>query len=214
MAGKRQIFSIARRASSYSLDQQTDKGLTFNFKIEEGTEALTYPGIRNDSNQFWRQYKMWEYQQGNLPEVGLLNDDQLNHYGLRNDPLKMRVRQGDKGVQQWLFRMQRAADYSASYDQMPHEEQPNYSADHHYITATQLPQVKAEYEEQHLVEMVTNQFDDMHHKLRNCGFFGITRFMQIQQQKSKAKSTVGVLNSEGQIERQETIAGSLARSAF
>merc|ERR1711970_503031 len=184
---KRQIFSVARRASSYSLD---------------------------DTTQFWRQYKMWEYQQGNLPEVGMLQDDQLNHYSLGNLPAKGRVRLGDASNQQWLFRMQRGSDISAAYDQLPHEEQPNYSADHKYLSSTVMPQMKAEYEEQHLIEMVTNQFDDMHHKIRNCGWFGLTRLMQIQSQKSKVKSNVGVLNADGQIERQETIGASLARSAF
>ena len=70
------------------------------------------------------------------------------------------MRVGDESTQQWLYRFQTGTDLSASYDILPLSEQPGVDADHYYLTSTVLPQVKAEYEESHLIEEVTGQYDD------------------------------------------------------
>ena len=89
------------------------------------------------------------------------------------------MRAGDESTQQWAYRWQVGTDLSASYDVLPLSEQPGVDADHYYLTSTVLPQVKAEYEEQHLIEEVTGQYDDTHHWLRNRLWFWPTRLMQI-----------------------------------
>ena len=70
------------------------------------------------------------------------------------------MRVGDESTQAWLYRFQTGTDLSASYDILPLSEQPGVDADHYYLTSTVLPQVKAEYEESHLIEEVTGQYDD------------------------------------------------------
>ena len=103
---------------------------------------------------------------------------------------------------------------SAAYDVLPFEEQPNVDADHYYLTNVYYPQMKAEYEEQHLIEEVTNQHDDTFHRIRNSLWFMPTRILNIIREKNRAKSTVGEMNEYGEIEKRETIAASLSRSAF
>ena len=125
-----------------------------------------------------------------------------------------RMRAGDEATQQWAYRWQVGTDLSASYDTLPLNEQPGVDADHYYLTSTVLPQVKAEYEEQHLIEEVTGQYDDTHHWLRNRLWFFPTRLMQIFKESNRSAATAGKMNQHGEIEKTETIAASLSRSAF
>jgi len=124
------------------------------------------------------------------------------------------MRVGDESTQAWLYRFQTGTDLSASYDILPLSEQPGVDADHYYLTSTVLPQVKAEYEESHLIEEVTGQYDDTHHWLRNRLWFFPTRLMQIMKESNRSAATAGKMNSHGEIEKTETIAASLSRSAF
>jgi len=222
---KRQIFNISRRAFSsveykasaehgrYSLDNTSSKGLSYIWNVKDGEEMLHFQGCRNDANQFYRQYTLWNYASMHPQEVGLLRDDCVNEDMLRRDPVKCRVRVGDESTQQWLYRWWKATDLSAAYDVLPRNEQPN-DADHYYLRATVYPQIKAEYEEQHLIEEVTNQYDDTFHRLRNAMWFLPTRILNIVQEKNRAKATVGEMNAQGEIEKRETIGASLSRSAF
>jgi len=220
------IFNIAKRAGSYhqvapqaptgrySVDGQTNKGVNYMWNVKDGEENLHYPGTRSDASQFMRQWVTWTYNQQHGPDIGLLADDVANEDALRRDVVKCRMRVGDESTQQWIYRFQVGTDLSAAYDILPLSEQPGVDADHYYLTSTVLPQVKAEYEEQHLIEEVTGQYDDTHHWLRNRLWFWPTRLMQIMKESNRSAATAGKMNSHGEIEKTETIAASLSRSAF
>merc|ERR1711971_995048 len=204
--------NIAKRAGSYhqvapqaptgrySVDGQTNKGVNYMWNVKDGEENLHYPGTRSDASQFMRQWVTWTYNQQHGPDIGLLADDVANEDALRRDVVKCRIRVG--------------TDLSAAYDILPLSEQSGVDADHYYLTSTVLPQVKAEYEEQHLIEEVTGQYDDTHHWLRNRLWFWPTRLMQIMKESNRSAATAGKMNSHGEIEKTETIAASLSRSAF
>merc|ERR1711879_20721 len=221
-----QIFNIAKRSASYhqvakaaptgrySVDGQTNKGVSYMWNVKVGEENLHFPGTRNDTSQFMRQWVLWLYTQQHGPDIGLLQDDVANEDALRRDVVKCRMRVGDESTQQWAYRFAKGTDMSSTYDVLPLSEQPNVDADHYYLTSTVLPQIKAEYEEQHLIEEVTGLYDDTHHWIRNRLWFWPTRLMQILKEKNRAAGTTGQMNQHGEIEKTETIAGSLSRSAF
>jgi len=214
--GHKSYHQVAPKAVTgrYSVDGQSNKGVNYMWNVKDGEENLAYPGTRSDASQFMRQWVMWTYTQQHGPDIGLLADDVANEDALRRDVVKCRMRVGDESTQQWAYRWQKGTDLSAAYDILPLSEQPGADADHYYLTSTVLPQVKAEYEEQHLIEEVTGQYDDTHHWLRNRLWFWPTRLMQIIKESNRSAATAGKMNSHGEIEKTETIAASLSRSAF
>merc|ERR1712014_401594 len=141
-------------------------------------------GARSDASQFTRQWVNWIYTQQNNGPEVGLLVDDVAN----EDALRRDVVK---------CRMRAGVD-----------------ADHYYLTSTVLPQVKAEYEEQHLIEEVTGQYDDTHHWLRNRLWFFPTRLMQIFKESNRSAATAGKMNQHGEIEKTETIAASLSRSAF
>merc|ERR1712087_1056653 len=85
-------FQLARRSSTYSLDNTSNTRPNFLWNVKEGQENLVFPGTRMDSPQWWRQLTVWRYMQSPRPEIGLLHEDVLNDDSLRNDPARARYR--------------------------------------------------------------------------------------------------------------------------
>merc|ERR1711879_1067342 len=196
------LFQLAKRSSSYSLDNTSNTRPSFIWNVKPGDEGLVFKGARNDAPQWWRQLTVWRYMQNNRAEIGLLMEDVLNDNRLR-----------DKVVQQWLYRHSRAHDLNACYDVLPLDQVPNVDADHYYTSTTVLPQIKAEYEEKMMLQAITGDYDDGHVKVRAFAWFNPTRLLQIIQQKGKA-SGKATMDAHGNIQVSETIGGSLSRSAF
>ena len=197
------------RSSSYSLDGQTNKGLSYIFEVKEGEEWKTWPGARKDSPQWWREIVLWNYGFGMYGRNGLLKDDVKNemfHFAHRG-----RLRCGDETVQQFLFRHHRAADLQATNQQLPYSEQPNVDADHQY-SRKHWDEFLAEEDEKNIVNAVTRDWDDGQGRLRYFVNYAWSRLPVILKERAMTKSVE--INTRGQVVKNDSIATSLSRSAF
>jgi len=211
-------YAIRNQYSSSNGVSGIGCGLRTEIRFPEGTEAARHPGARHDSPEWFRKWHIYslQFETGNVISGGMLrNDRHPIDQVWQAWPQRARARFTDEQMKAWVARRNRKEmlDQNGRYE-LPDQYQPNIDADHYFMDYQFGSQLRCEYEEQRMVDSVTKTFADAQAIVRNAFWFFPSRFFHILAQSQKKSADVTVNTQTGQLERNDTIASSLSRSAF